>query len=374
MAKVSLRHVHKTYTDSKGREVAAVNDVNIEVADRDFLVLVGPSGCGKSTTLRMIAGLEEISRGQILIDDREVNDVPPKDRDIAMVFQSYALYPHMTVYDNMAFGLKLRRYPKAEIKKRVNDAAVILGLESYLDRKPKALSGGQRQRVALGRAIVRQPKVFLFDEPLSNLDAKMRVQTRTELIKLHQRLQATMIYVTHDQVEAMTMGSRIAVMQGGVLQQNEPPLTLYGQPKNLFVAGFLGSPPMNFINGTLKQAGDHLVFKEMGGGEIECVFREQEHPSYKPYAGREMILGIRPEDIELSQYARTPADANFQGLVDIVEPMGAETNFYLQTGSHTIICRSQAAVDHRETGHRVRYQFDTAKAHLFDPVTTERII
>ena len=251
MSKVSLRAVSKSFIDNRGQEVTAVRDVNIEVAEREFLVLVGPSGCGKSTTLRMIAGLEEITSGDIAIEGRRVNDVPPKDRDIAMVFQSYALYPHMSVYDNMAFGLKLRGYPKAEIKKRVQEAANILGLESYLERKPKALSGGQRQRVAVGRAIVRQPKVFLFDEPLSNLDAKMRVQTRMELIRLHQRLQATMIYVTHDQVEAMTMGTRIAVMQGGLLQQIAPPLELYHQPRNLFVAGFLGSPPMNFVHGTL---------------------------------------------------------------------------------------------------------------------------
>src|SRR6185369_5515261 len=236
--------------------------------DREFVVLVGPSGCGKSTTLRMIAGLEEISRGDIYINERRVNEVPPKDRDIAMVFQNYALYPHMTVYDNLAFGLKLRKHPKAEIKKRVNDAAGILGIEGLLDRKPRALSGGQRQRVAVGRAIVRQPKVFLFDEPLSNLDAKMRVQMRTEITKLHQRLQATMIYVTHDQIEAMTMGDRIVVMKDGFIQQADAPLKLYNGPVNLFVAGFLGSPPMNFVNGSLEMEGSSLVFSEMKGGTI----------------------------------------------------------------------------------------------------------
>ncbi len=274
MANVSIRNVFKIFKDSKGQEVNAVNNINIEVADREFLVLVGPSGCGKSTTLRMIAGLEEISKGEIRIGDKRVNDVAPKDRDIAMVFQSYALYPHMSVFENMAFGLQLRKYPKAEIQKRVGDAAAILGMESLLDRKPKALSGGQRQRVALGRAIVRQPKVFLFDEPLSNLDAKMRVQTRTELTKLHQRLQATMIYVTHDQVEAMTMGNRIAVMDKGMLQQNEPPLKLYHEPRNLFVAGFLGSPPMNFVRGKLSGTADRIVFKEVEGGVLECRFNE----------------------------------------------------------------------------------------------------
>src|SRR5919199_1301012 len=243
MAKVSVRNVYKIYRGEKGRDVTAVRDVSLEIGDREFVVLVGPSGCGKSTTLRMIAGLEEISRGEIYIADRLVNHVPPKDRDIAMVFQNYALYPHMTVYDNLAFGLKLRKYARAEIRKRVQDAAGILGIEELLDRKPKALSGGQRQRVALGRAIVRQPKVFLMDEPLSNLDAKLRVQTRVQILKLHQRLETTFIYVTHDQVEAMTMGTRIAVLRDGMLQQIDAPQILYDHPTNMFVAGFLGSPP-----------------------------------------------------------------------------------------------------------------------------------
>ena len=375
MAHVSLRGIYKTYADAKGREIhAAVSDVNIEVADREFLVLVGPSGCGKSTTLRMIAGLEEISRGEILIDDRKVNDVPPKDRDIAMVFQSYALYPHMSVYDNMAFGLKLRKTPKAEIKKRVDEAAGILGIELLLDRKPKALSGGQRQRVALGRAIVRQPKVFLFDEPLSNLDAKMRVQTRTELIKLHQRLQATMIYVTHDQVEAMTMGSRIAVMKDGVLQQNEAPLKLYNEPKNLFVAGFLGSPAMNFVSGKLTAEGDHLVFKELANGPVQCPFQARERPSLQAFVDKEVVLGIRPEDIELDPATTAPNGVTFQAVVDIVEMMGAETNLYLQTGKHTVICRSQSALEQCEAGQRFRFRLNAARAHVFDPVTTNRIV
>src|SRR3954451_14471298 len=279
MARVTVKNVSKIYPGDKGSDVIAVKDVSLDIPDREFVVLVGPSGCGKSTTLRMIAGLEEISRGEIFIDDRLVNNVPPKDRDIAMVFQNYALYPHMTVYDNMAFGLKLRKYPKAEIRKRVNDAASILGIENLLERRTKALSGGQRQRVALGRAIVRQPKVFLFDEPLSNLDAKMRVQMRTEITKLHQRLQATMIYVTHDQIEAMTMGDRIVVMNEGVVQQNDAPLTLYNNPVNLFVAGFLGSPPMNFISGTLKQDGEKIRFSEIEGGTIDVAFPATERPS-----------------------------------------------------------------------------------------------
>jgi multiple sugar transport system ATP-binding protein len=347
--------------------------VNLEIADREFVVLVGPSGCGKSTTLRMIAGLEEISRGDIYIGERRVNDVAPKDRDIAMVFQNYALYPHMSVFDNMAFGLKLRRYGKTEIKKRVTDAASILGIEGLLDRKPKALSGGQRQRVAVGRAIVRQPKVFLFDEPLSNLDAKMRVQMRTEITKLHQRLQATMIYVTHDQIEAMTMGDRIVVMNNGKVQQIDTPLKLYNEPDNLFVAGFLGSPPMNFINGELNQERDAIVFKERQGGTIQVRFANR--PQAREFLSKPMLLGIRPEDIEVAQFSKTEnTTASFPAIVDIVEPMGAETNLYLQTSAHTVVCRSQRALDHRETGHRLQFELNVDKAHLFDPATTNRVV
>ena len=373
MAKVTVNHVYKIYPAEKGSSVTAVDDVNLEIADREFVVLVGPSGCGKSTTLRMIAGLEEISRGDIYIGERRVNDVAPKDRDIAMVFQNYALYPHMSVFDNMAFGLKLRKYGKAEIKKRVNDAASILGIEGLLDRKPKALSGGQRQRVAVGRAIVRQPKVFLFDEPLSNLDAKMRVQMRTEITKLHQRLQATMVYVTHDQIEAMTMGDRIVVMNNGKVQQIDTPLKLYNEPDNLFVAGFLGSPPMNFINGELKQERDVIVFKETKGGTIEVRFADR--PRAREFFGKAMLLGIRPEDIELAELSKTGnAAARFPAIVDIVEPMGPETNLYLQTGAHTVVCRSQRALDHRESGHRLQFALNVTKAHLFDPSTTSRIV
>ncbi len=375
MAKVSVQHVYKIYPGDKGADITAVEDVNLEVADREFVVLVGPSGCGKSTTLRMIAGLEEISRGEIFIGDKRVNDVPPKDRDIAMVFQNYALYPHMSVFDNMAFGLKLRRYPKPEIKKRVMDAAGILGIENLLERRPKALSGGQRQRVAVGRAIVRQPKVFLFDEPLSNLDAKMRVQMRTEITKLHQRLQATMIYVTHDQIEAMTMGDRIVVMNQGKVQQNDTPLKLYREPDNLFVAGFLGSPPMNFVQGTLKAERGALVFKEIEDGTIQARFPENSRPGAAAFAGKNVVLGIRPESIEVAQFDKgAPADASFPAIVDIVEPMGAETNLYLQTGAHTVVCRSQRAFDHREAGHRLPFELDLAQTHLFDPETNRRIV
>jgi multiple sugar transport system ATP-binding protein len=375
MAKVTVKNVYKIYAGEKGRDVAAVNDVTLEIQDREFVVLVGPSGCGKSTTLRMIAGLDEISKGDIYIGDRRVNDVPPKDRDIAMVFQNYALYPHMSVYDNLAFGLKLRKYPKPEIKKRVVDAAGILGIEDLLDRKPKALSGGQRQRVAVGRAIVRQPKVFLFDEPLSNLDAKMRVQMRTEITKLHQRLQATMIYVTHDQIEAMTMGDRIVVMNNGVVQQTDTPLALYNQPANLFVAGFLGSPPMNFVNGTLKQERESLVFSEIQGGTIRVRLSTQERPGAQKLIGKPMLLGIRPENIELAQFASSDGSTgSFPAIVDIVEPMGAETNLYLQTGAHTVVCRSQRALDHREAGHRLQFEMNLKKAHLFDPESENRVI
>jgi multiple sugar transport system ATP-binding protein len=373
MAKVSLKNISKTYTGEKGRDVAAVTDLNIEIADREFVVFVGPSGCGKSTTLRLIAGLEEITHGEIHIGDKLVNDVAPKDRDIAMVFQNYALYPHMTVAENLAFGLKLRKYPKAEIKKRVNEAAKILGIETLLDRRPKALSGGQRQRVAVGRAIVRQPKVFLFDEPLSNLDAKMRVQMRTEITKLHQRLQATMIFVTHDQVEAMTMGQRIVVMNDGVAQQVDAPLTLYHNPKNLFVAGFLGSPPMNLISGKLKNgAADSVIFSESGDGVIELTLPDR--ASAKAWAGKDIVLGVRPESITLAEGPAKAPGSRFQAVVDLIEPMGAETNFYLQTGAHTIISRCETPGDLRETGHRLQFDVDTAKAHLFDPATTERIV
>ena len=377
MAKVTVQNVYKIYPGEKGGDVTAVDDVSLEIADREFVVLVGPSGCGKSATLRMIAGLEEISRGDIYIGDKRVNDVPPKDRDIAMVFQNYALYPHMSVYDNMAFGLKLRKFPKAEIKKRVQDAAAVLGIEELLERKPKALSGGQRQRVAVGRAIVRQPKVFLFDDPLSNLDAKMRVQMRTEITKLHQRLQATMIYATDDQVEAMTMGDRIVVMNKGVVQQNDTPLTIYNAPVNLFVAGFLGSPPMNILHGTLKQERDSLVFSELDGGTIQVRLPAEERPGAREFVGKPMLFGIRPEDIEVAQFAKgqekAPA-ASFPAVVQIVEPMGAETDLYLQTGAHTVVCRSQRALDHREAGHRMQFELNVKKAHLFDPESTVRIV
>jgi multiple sugar transport system ATP-binding protein len=371
MAKVVLRNITKVFKGDRNNDFVAVKNFDLEIEDREFMVFVGSSGCGKSTTLRMIAGLEEITSGEVLIGDRRVNDVAPKDRDIAMVFQNYALYPHMSVFDNMAFGLKLRKIPKKEILKRVNDAAEILGLGELLERKPKALSGGQRQRVAVGRAIVRQPKVFLFDEPLSNLDAKMRVQMRTELMHLHQRLDATMIYVTHDQVEAMTMGTRIVVMSHGEIQQVDAPLKLYNEPKNLFVAGFLGSPPMNFIHGTLHGSGGNLVFKESNQGTIE--FNLGARPSAAPFVDKEVILGVRPEDCTVLE-AGERAEQSFKAIVDLIEPMGAETFFHLQTGAHMLISRNAGLTEPASVGHRIQFKLSAERAHLFDPLSTNRIV
>ncbi len=323
MASVTYEHVTKRYGD-----VVAVNDLNIEIADKEFLVFVGPSGCGKSTALRMLAGLEEISEGHIYIGDRLVNDVPPKDRDIAMVFQSYALYPHMSVYDNMAFGLRLRKTPKQEIDRRVREAARILGIEELLDRKPKQLSGGQRQRVAVGRAIVREPNVFLMDEPLSNLDAKLRVQARAEISKLHQRLGTTFIYVTHDQVEAMTMGTRIAVLSAGVLQQVDTPQNLYDFPANLFVAGFIGSPAMNMFSARLVQHDGRVAIDT---GDFRVSIPENRQSVYRPYLGREIVFGIRPEDVHDPQFAPPEIQAaRIEARVTVTELMGNEVIVYLE--------------------------------------------
>jgi len=376
MAKVSLKNVSKIYPRENGGEINAIKDLSLEIADREFVVLAGSPGCGKSTVLRMIAGLEEISKGDIYIGEKRVNGVAPKDRDIAMVFQNYALYPHMSVYDNLSFGLKLRKFSQPEIKKRVVDAASILGIESLLDYKPIALSGAQRQRAAVGRALVRQPKVYLFDEPLFNLDPKLRVQMRAEIIKLHQRLQATMIYVTHDQIEAMTMGDRIAVMNDGRVQQIDVPLVLYNEPVNLFVAGFLGSPPMNFISGKLKEDGDKLRFHEDEGGTIEVAFAAADRPAAREFVGQNIILGIRPENLDVSTLSRKEGKAaatGFPAIIDIVEPVGAETDLYLQTGAHTLVCHSQSAFDRKDAGRRLQFEVNLAKAHLFDPVSTVRL-
>ncbi|WFB35078.1 sn-glycerol-3-phosphate ABC transporter ATP-binding protein UgpC [Kiritimatiellota bacterium B12222] len=360
MSEVILQNVFKVYPG----DVTAVRDFSLEIKDKEFMVFVGPSGCGKSTTLRMIAGLEEISKGTINIGGRIVNDVPPKDRDIAMVFQNYALYPHMTVYKNMAFGLKLRKMPRAEIDKRVREAAAILGIEELLERKPKALSGGQRQRVAVGRAIVRQPKAFLFDEPLSNLDAKMRVQMRMEISKLHNQLQSTMIYVTHDQVEAMTMGDRIVVMKDGIMQQVDTPLEIYSNPKNRFVAGFIGSPPMNFFDGELAQGANGLVFKN---DAMEVKVHEK-HVSALTNAGtKKVTMGIRPENLQDSVLVSNPdPETLVKSKVEVVEPMGAEIMLYLSVGDNAFIARVDGK-DKAKSGHEISMSFDMVHASYFEP-------
>jgi multiple sugar transport system ATP-binding protein len=365
MASVTFRNVYKRFGD-----VIAVNNLNIEVGDKEFLVLVGPSGCGKTTALRCLAGLEEISEGEILIGDRVVNDVPPKDRDIAMVFQSYALYPHLSVFDNMAFGLKLRKVPKDEIKRRVYEAADILGIRDLLDRKPRQLSGGQRQRVAVGRAIVREPKVFLFDEPLSNLDAKLRVAMRAEISKLHQRLQTTFIYVTHDQTEAMTMATRIAVINKGVLQQLDTPQNLYDRPNNLFVAGFIGSPAMNFFPGKLiKQDGKLLV----DTGDFAITIPSSRAKPYEAHVGKEIIFGIRPEnvhDVDLMPPNIQPERVTVK--VDVTELMGNEIFLYLVSGKNTFVAR----VDPRSKlriGQQAQVAFDMDNFHIFDAATEQAI-
>jgi multiple sugar transport system ATP-binding protein len=375
MAHVVIENLVKTYPEKKGPGVTAVKGINLTIVDREFMVLVGPSGCGKSTTLRMIAGLEDITGGSISIDGKVVNNVLPKDRDIAMVFQNYALYPHMSVYDNMAFGLKLRKFPKQEIEARVREAAAMLGLEPYLERKPKALSGGQRQRVAVGRAIVRKPKVFLFDEPLSNLDAKMRVSTRTEISKLHARLGATMIYVTHDQVEAMTMGDRICVMKDGGIMQVAAPLDLYNHPENMYVAGFIGSPPMNFFKGTIKRAGNHLLFVETNARSAPIQVQLTDDLAHKAanHVDKSIVFGIRPEDAQDTLTLGSPNPAHtVEVMVEVSEHMGAETYLYLDTGAHSFIARVRAT-DRFDVNQKVKITFQLDKAKLFDP-TTENVL
>ena len=368
MASLSLRHIYKKYPGG----VTAVSDFNLEIKDKEFIVLVGPSGCGKSTTLRMIAGLEEISEGELFIGDRLVNDVAPKDRKIAMVFQNYALYPHMTVAENMAFGLKLNKTPKEEIKRRVEEAARILDITHLLDRKPKALSGGQKQRVALGRAIVRNPMVFLLDEPLSNLDAKLRATMRTELTKLHQRVETTFIYVTHDQVEAMTMASRIVVMKDGLIQQVDTPQHLYDFPVNMFVAGFIGTPQMNFINGTLVKKGDDVYF-DFEGNSIKVPADKATAPELQEYIGQEVVVGIRPESIH-DQPAQIAAleDSTIDTYVEVTELMGAEIYLYLIVGETKLTARVSARSTSR-AGDTIKIALDTARMHIFDK-DTERCI
>jgi multiple sugar transport system ATP-binding protein len=361
MSSVTLEHVTKRFG-----EVTAVNDITIEVQDKEFLVLVGPSGCGKSTTLRLIAGLEEVTAGNIYIGDRLVNDVAPKDRDIAMVFQSYALYPHMSVYDNLAFGLRLRHTPKKEIDRRVHEAAEILGISALLNRKPKQLSGGQRQRVALGRAIVREPKVFLMDEPLSNLDAKLRVATRAELIKLHQRLQTTVIYVTHDQTEAMTMGSRIAVLRDGILQQLDTPQTLYDKPANMFVAGFIGSPSMNFFDAKLVGTPDAMY---VDGSTFKVRVPADKAEKLVSHLGKEIVFGIRPEDIvDRATVANVPSDSTMKVQVNVVEPLGSEQFVYLLSGDTEFVAKMDARTPIR-AGQQMEVALDLAHMHAFDRAT-----
>ncbi len=367
MAQVSLRNVGKVY---KGG-VRAVDNVSLGVENKEFMVLVGPSGCGKSTTLRMIAGLEEISEGIIWIGDRIVNDIPAKDRNIAMVFQNYALYPHMTVFENMAFGLKLRRYPKNEIVQRVTEAADILGIKRFLDRRPRQLSGGERQRVALGRAIVRKPMVFLFDEPLSNLDAKMRVQMRTEIHKLRLRLQTTFIYVTHDQTEAMTMGDRIVVMKDGKVQQCADPITIYNKPANKFVASFIGSPPINLMSGRIVKKDRRYYFDE---GKFTVKLVEEMHAAMLPYEGKEVIFGIRAEDIydKLFVSESTPENT-IRATCEVVEPLGPEVYLYLNTGRHNFIARV-GAHNRPAVNRDMDLVLDMSKVHFFDKDTEHTIV
>ena len=374
MASVTLENLVKNYGDAKKPSIA-VKGISLEIRDREFMVLVGPSGCGKTTILRMIAGLEDITDGTVKIGDRIVNDIMPKDRDIAMVFQNYALYPHMTVYNNMAFGLKIQGLPKDEIDNRVHTVANTLGIAEYLERKPKSLSGGERQRVALGRAIIRNPKVFLFDEPLSNLDAKMRVTMRTEINKLHDRLQATMIYVTHDQVEAMTMGERICVMNEGEIMQVDEPLNIYNHPANMFVAGFIGSPSMNFIKGKIVSEEGRSRFIETNSTPNSIRFDVGERLSLlsEGYRNEEIILGVRPEDIYDHRRCNAAQPSSGQyARVEIAEPTGAETNLYLNTGEHSIIARVSSS-DRYITNEQLHLRFDLSRIHLFDPKTGKAI-
>ena len=369
MAGLSMKNIVKRYSNG----FVAVQDFNLEIADKEFIIFVGPSGCGKSTTLRMIAGLEEISDGELYIGDKMMNDVAPKDRDIAMVFQNYALYPHMSVYENMAFGLKLRKTPKDEIKKRVDEAARILGIEPLLDRKPKALSGGQRQRVAMGRAIVREPKVFLMDEPLSNLDAKLRVQMRTEISKLHKRLQTTFIYVTHDQTEAMTLGTRIVVLKDGIIQQVDSPSNLYHKPCNLFVATFIGSPQMNVIESTAVQEGN-TVYLTFGDNKVALNETKGKAVIDGGYIGKEVLMGIRPEDMHDEEvFLANSPESTIEADVEVTEMLGAEVFLYLSVAGN----QATARVDPRskaKAGDKIKLALDTNQIHIFDKETELTIV
>ena len=372
MAEVQLQKLVKTFRNDTGGETVVVKGIDLDIQDHEFMVLVGPSGCGKTTTLRMIAGLEEINGGTISIGEKVVNDLAPKDRDIAMVFQNYALYPHMTVYENMAFGLRLRKTPKAQINERVKAAADQLGLEDLLNRKPGQLSGGQRQRVALGRAIVREPQVFLMDEPLSNLDAKLRVQTRAELIKLHRRLNVTTVYVTHDQVEAMTMGQRIAVMKDGLIQQCDTPMELYRRPVNMFVAGFIGTPSMNFLKAQLKQSGDGYI---VDTGAFQVATPPQHNDKLKDWVGKEVVFGVRPGDVfdaSITKAIDATEKNTFAANVDVLEPMGEMTVAYMTMGEQQFVAGLSSDTRAAE-GQPLKVAIDLDKTHLFDAASEEAI-
>jgi len=373
MANVSLRNLTRIYPGENGRDRTAVDNLNLEIQDREFVVLAGPSHSGISSIVRMIAGLDDVSKGDVFIGDRRANDLPPKDRDIAMVSQDYAPYPRMSVYENLSFGLKRRRFPSAEIKKRVQAAAGIVGLEELLESKPQSLSSTHRQRVALARAIALQPKVFLFDEPLANLEAKTRGEMRNQIAKLHQRLQATMIYATHDPVEAMALGGRIVVVNDGVIQQDGTALSLYDEPANSFVAEFLGAP-FNLVEGTLKQDRDSLVFSERDDGTIEMRWPISEFLEARDLLGKPVLLGIRPEDITVAQSSKPEGSpGSFRAIVELVEMIGAEENVYLQTGAHRLVCRTGRSVDQREAGHRLKFELNPPKVCLFDPISGRRV-
>jgi multiple sugar transport system ATP-binding protein len=373
MANVSLKNITKVRPGKNGRDITVINELSLEIQDREFVVLVGPPHCGISTIIRMIAGLEDVSKGEIFIGDRRINDLPPKDRDIAMVFQNHRPYPRMSVYDNLAFGLKQRKFSDAEIRKRLLAVAEILGLQELLEHKSESLSGEQRQRLAIGRATALQPKVFLFDEPLANLEAKARGQMRNEIAKLHQRLQATMIYGTHDSIEAMAMGGRIVVLKDGAIQQMGTARALYDEPENVFVAEFVGSSPMNLVRGTLKPDRDGVLFSEVDDGTIEARLPIAELPALQGFLGKPVLLGIRPEQITTLESSKTERySGSFPAMVDSVEAMGDGTNYYLQTGAHRLICRT-GGLDPREAGQRGQFQLNLEKVCLFDPISGRRI-
>jgi multiple sugar transport system ATP-binding protein len=373
MAKVSLKNVTKVYTGKDGRKVIAVSDLDLEIQDREFVVLAGPPNCGISSIVRMIAGLDHPAQGEIFIGDRRVNDRPPKDRDIAVVSQNFAPYPAMSVRDNIAFGLKQRKFPSAEVKKRVLSVAEIAGLQDLLERKPESLSAEQRQRVAIARAIALQPKAFLFDEPLAKLEPSVRVQMRNEIAKLHQRLKATMVYATHDPIEAMAMGGRIVVMKDGAIQQDGTALSLYDEPANAFVAEFL-SPSMNLVQGTLKEDRDSFVFTEQNDGTIKVRLPVASFPRARDFAGKLVLLGIRPDDIEIADVTKgtEKRPGSFPAIVDFVESIGGGANLYLQTGAHRVVCHSQRPMDN-EAGHRLQLELNVSKVCLFDPISRYRI-